>query len=62
VLEIQVLKDGTVGDLRVLDSSGYPVLDKAAVKSVRKWLFEPGMQGDLKVDMWVRVPIRFKIE
>jgi len=62
ILEVKVLRDGSVGDLRVLTSSGYSVLDKAAVKSVNKWLFEPGMQGDQKVDMWVRVPIRFKIE
>jgi protein TonB len=62
VLEVKVLKDGTVGDLRVHASSGHAVLDQAAVKSVRKWLFEPGLQGDQKVDMWVRVPIRFEIE
>ena len=62
VLEVKVLKDGTVGDMRLLSSSGYTALDKAAIKSVRKWLFEPGMQGNQEVDMWVRVPIRFKIE
>jgi protein TonB len=62
MLEVKVLKDGTVGDMRLLSSSGYTALDKAAIKSVRKWLFEPGMQGDQEVDMWVRVPIRFKIE
>jgi len=62
LLEVKVLKDGSVGDLRVLTSSGHSVLDKAAVKSVRKWVFEPGMRGDQKVDMWVRVPIRFRIE
>lgn len=62
VLEVKVLKNGAVGDLRVVTSSGYSVLDKAAVKSVRNWLFEPGVRGDQKVDMWVRVPIRFRIE
>ncbi len=62
ILEVNVLRDGSVGDLRVLISSGYSVLDKAAVKSVNKWLFEPGLRGDQPVDMWVRVPIRFKIE
>lgn len=62
VLEVKVLKNGTVGDLRVLESSGHTVLDKAALKSVRNWLFEPGRQGEQEVDMWVRVPIRFEIE
>ena len=62
VLEVRVLKDGTVGDLRILETSGHTALDKAALRSVRNWLFEPGIQGDQKIDMWVRVPIRFKIE
>ena len=62
ILEVMVLRDGTVGDLRVSTSSGYELLDRAAVASVRKWLFEPGKQGDQKVDTWVRVPIRFKLD
>jgi len=30
--------------------------------SVRGWLFEPGIKGDKKLDMWVRVPIRFELK
>jgi protein TonB len=62
ILEAQVLKDGTVGNLRVVKSSGHSILDIAALKAARNWLFEPGTLGDQKVDTWVRVPIRFKIE
>ncbi|MCJ7684226.1 MAG: energy transducer TonB [Desulfobacteraceae bacterium] len=61
VLEVLVDETGRVKDLRILTSSGHAALDKAALKSVNGWLFEPGMVGDEKVDMWVRVPVRFEL-
>lgn len=62
ILEVLVGLTGRVNDIRVLMSSGYEILDHAAVASVRGWLFEPGMRGDEKVEMWVRVPIRFELK
>ena len=61
VLEVLVDGNGRVKELRIITSSGHSVLDKAALKSVNGWLFEPGMVGDEKVDMWVRVPVRFEL-
>ncbi|MBW1706030.1 MAG: energy transducer TonB [Deltaproteobacteria bacterium] len=61
VIEVLVDRDGRVGDLRVSESSGYSILDRAAMASVKGWVFEPGMKGDQKVDMWVKVPIRFQL-
>jgi protein TonB len=46
----------------VLESSGYPILDRTALASVRKWLFEPGTEGGIKKKMWVKVPIRFDLK
>ena len=62
VLEVLVDQNGRVGDLRLFTSSGYSILDKKAMASVKGWLFEPGMKGDKKVDMWVRVPVRFELK
>ena len=62
LLEVLVDSAGKVEDLRVLKSSGYRVLDRSAVKSVKNWLFEPGRIGDRKVEMWVRVPVRFELK
>ncbi|MDX1765250.1 MAG: energy transducer TonB [bacterium] len=62
VLEVLVDRQGRVGDLRVLSSSGYALLDKAATAAVKGWRFEPGRRGAEAVDMWVRVPIRFVLE
>ena len=62
VLEVLVDRMGIVDNLHVFESSGYPILDRAAVTSVRKWLFEPGMRGDERVDVWVKIPIRFELK
>ena len=62
VLEVLVDPNGRVKDLQVFKSGGYAILDKAAVASVKTWLFEPGMRGDEKVEMWVKIPIRFQLK
>jgi len=61
ILEVLVDRDGRVGDQRISESSGYSILDRAAMASVKGWAFVPGMRGDQKVEMWVRVPIRFQL-
>jgi len=62
VLEVLVSRNGNVSDLKASTSSGYPILDQAAINSVKKWTFVPGMRGNENVEMWVRVPIRFELE
>ena len=62
VLEVLVDRNGKVGSLKVLESSGYKILDRAAKSSVKNWLFEPGIIKNDKVEMWVRVPIRFELK
>jgi len=61
VLEVLIDKQGKVIDLKIFSSSGYSILDKTAIASVKKWLFQPGMRGSNKIEMWVRVPIRFQL-
>jgi protein TonB len=62
ILEVLVDREGRVGDTRLSQSSGYGVLDRAAMASVKGWSFEPGKRGDEKVDMWVMVPVRFQLK
>ncbi len=61
-LEVMVDRNGRVADLRVFKSSGYKVLDRAAEKSVREWVFKPAIKGNEKVEMWVRVPVCFQLK
>ncbi|MEJ2655770.1 MAG: energy transducer TonB [Desulfobacterales bacterium] len=62
LLDVLVNDDGEVDDVKIFRTSGHPILDRAAKSSVKQWLFEPGMIGDKKVGMWVRVPIRFELK
>ena len=61
-LDVLVGQKGKVKDIKMFRSSGYSILDEKAVSSVKNWLFEPGMKGDERVEMWVRIPILFKLE
>ena len=62
MLKVLVDENGRVDDLTVHKSSGHSVLDRAALSAVRKWLFEPGTEGGIKKKMWVKIPVRFKLE
>jgi len=59
MVQALVLKDGTVGDTRVVKS--IPELDEAAVASVRQFKFKPGMTKGKPVACWFAVPIRFTL-
>jgi protein TonB len=62
ILDVFVLENGQVGDLRVAESSSYSLLDQAAMKAVRHWQFDPARKGDRGVAMWVKIPIRFDLK
>jgi protein TonB len=62
LLDVLVSAEGRVGELRVACSSGYSLLDRAAVEAVDGWRFEPGRRGDRPVSMRVRVPVRFRLQ
>jgi protein TonB len=59
VLEVLVTSEGTVGGLALHQSSGYSLLDEAALKGVKGWRFVPGRRGAAAVAMPVLVPVRF---
>jgi len=61
VLEALVNARGRVDNLAVHASSGHALLDNAALKAVRNWLFVPGKKGGVPMAMTVRVPVRFDL-
>ena len=61
-LQVLVNSEGSVDELKIEISSGFAILDRAALKAVRKWSFEPGRRGKKKEAMWVRVPVTFKLK
>jgi len=62
ILRVEVREDGRVGRVELARSSGYPVLDEAAMKAVRAWRFEPARRGGAAVACVIEVPIRFKLD
>lgn len=62
LLSLYVTDEGLIDEVRVTRSSGWPLLDNAAMESVRNWRLQPGEQSGRPVCSWVQVPIVFKLE
>jgi TonB family protein len=60
VLEVEVLKDGSVREIRVKRSVPGG-LDEAAIAAVRKVKFQPGRSSGQPVDCLVIIPVEFKL-
>ena len=62
LLSVKILANGAVGDLSVKKSSGHSILDRAALKTVKKWKFQPASLLGIPFTMWVDVPVRFELK
>jgi protein TonB len=60
VLEIVVRRDGTVGDVKILQGLGGGLNDRA-VQAVRQWRFAPARRRGAVVDVIVEVAVEFKL-
>jgi TonB family protein len=60
VLEIVVRRDGTVGDVRVLQGLGFG-LDERAITAVRRWRFTAAKRRGAPVDVLVEVAMEFRL-
>jgi protein TonB len=61
VVSVEVGADGHASDVSVSRSSGFPELDEAAVRAVRRWKFEPARSAGLPVKSHVEIPVRFSL-
>ena len=59
MIQVLVSTKGTVMDTRVIKS--IPMLDEAATRSVKQWVFRPGMASGQPVAVWVGVPVKFSL-
>lgn len=59
LLEVYILSNGDVGDIRIKSSSGFARLDQAALKAVRQWRYIPAIKGNKPIDFWYVQPIDF---
>jgi protein TonB len=63
VVLVRALVDPSGAPQRVViwKSSGYPLLDEAALKAVQGWRFEPMLREGRAIVSWVQVPVRFRL-
>lgn len=63
VVLVRALVDPMGAPQRVLvvKSSGFPLLDEAALAAVQKWRFEPMIREGRASAAWVQVPVRFRL-
>ena len=61
MVEVLVDEQGSIVTLDVLTSSGYALLDRAALKAVSGWAFEPMYRNQVAIVSRVQVPVRFRL-
>lgn len=62
LLEVLVNTRGLVESVRVRKSTGYRILDRAALEAVRSWRFRPARAAGLPIASTVEVPVQFVLE
>jgi protein TonB len=62
LVRTRVLPNGECGELVLGQSSGYALLDQAALEAVRTWRFRPARRGDEEIVSWVEIPVRFRLD
>jgi periplasmic protein TonB len=62
MLRVSVSAHGRPLEVDVAQTSGYPILDSAALSAVRQWQFIPAMQAGTPVAAVAEVPVRFQID
>lgn len=62
LLQLEVSARGKVTAVELKKSSGYRVLDVAAMNGVKEWQFIPAQDEDEKRISFVEIPIRFELQ
>ena len=62
VLKVRVDRGGRPGLVTVDRTSGFELLDRAAMRAMRRWEFHPARNGDRTVASWVKVPVSFQLK
>jgi TonB family protein len=61
-LRLEMLTNGTVGQVEVAKSSGAPILDEAAQAAAHTWTHTPAMQNGVPVTRWVQLSLTFTLK
>lgn len=61
LVRVRLDPDGSVAEILLWRSSGFPRLDRAALAAVRGWHFLPAVRDGRPVAAWVEIPVRFHL-
>lgn len=61
VVRALVDADGNPATVEIWNSSGFPLLDRAAEQAVRKWRFRPATLNTRPTEAWVQVAVHFNL-
>lgn len=59
LLRVRVTDVGQVDSVEVIQSSGYPAFDSAAVVGARDLRFRPAHRDGKRIEVWAKVPVHF---
>jgi protein TonB len=62
VLLMEVRANGRIGQVKLLRTSGYDLLDQEAIRTVKKWRYQPGLKDGQPVACSVQFPFIFKLK
>jgi TonB family C-terminal domain len=62
LLDVEVNERGRPTNVTVRSSSGYTLLDEAALKTIRKWQFTPAQHNGNSTSGKLLLPVEFKLE
>lgn len=61
ILKIHIDNGGLPFLVEVADSSGYSILDQAAIKGVRQWRFDPAGKKRVGTPFWIKKRFSFRL-
>ncbi len=59
MLRVRVGETGDVDSVEVVETSGFPSFDSAAVEGALQLRFTPARQDGKRIEVWAHVPVRF---
>lgn len=62
LFDVYILPDGSVGQIKLKRSSGFPRLDEAALEAVRRWRYIPAKRGNEPIPYWYVQPLDFQLD
>jgi len=59
LLRVRVTEVGQVDSVEVMEASGYPAFDSAAVAGAKDLRFRPARRDGKRIEVWASVPVHF---